>query len=164
VEKFFKRKPAELKVARTIVELGLTISEDGKIYCGPIEIPLSKISEAIGVDRRVVDRTVRSILGQKELKEVFMKLRPAGPLLRDVAKIFGFGVVVVTPTDAKAVGIIADVSSLIAKEGISIRQILADDPELFPEPKLVIITEREIPGHLVSAFLKVPRVKGVSVY
>ena len=163
IEGCFRYSPARLKVARAIVELGLHVDEDGTIRCGPIEIPPSKMAKALGVDRRVVVKTAEFILSEPSLREVFTKIRPAGPSFQAVAKLFGFGVVIIT-ADPKTVGIIAKASTLIANEGISIRQILAEDPELFPQPKLTIVTEREVPSKLIPKFARIPGVRGVTIY
>lgn len=163
VQEYFKEHPTRLRVARLILELGFRIGEDGKIYCGPVEIPPIRIARACEVDRRVVNVTVMMILVNPTLRNVFMNIKPSGPFFRDIAKQFGFGVIEIT-ADPKTVGIIARVTTLIADERISIRQIVADDPELFPEPKLTIITEKEVPGRLIPKFLRVPGVKRVSVY
>jgi len=73
-------------------------------------------------------------------------------------------VVEITPEDPKIVGILANAASIIAEEGISIRQALTDDPELSPEPKLTLIADRKIPGSMIPKFLKVKGVAKVSVY
>ncbi len=57
------------------------------------------------------------------------------------------------PTDAHVPGIIADVTSVIADAGISVRQALVDDPELTEEPRLYVITGSEVPAELI------PRIK-----
>lgn len=162
VQQHLKHTPARLQVAKSMLELGLCVKEDGKIYCGPVEIAPVKMARALGIDRRVIVDTVKDILSKPKLKEVFTRIKPAGPFLKDVAKRLGFGVVVIT-ADPKTVGVVAGASALIAGEGISIRQIVADDPDLYPEPRLTIITEREIPGELIQKILKMPGVKSVSV-
>ena len=162
MRRFFENSPSKLKVARTLVEVGLRIGEEGKIYCGEIEIPATKIAAAVDVDRRVVKETAEAILKEGELKRLFMNLKPAGPLLRDVAPYLGYGVVEIRAKPA-AVGIIAAASALIAEEGISIRQILAEDAEIYPDPKLVIITEKPVPGELLPKFLKIPTVTRVTI-
>jgi predicted regulator of amino acid metabolism with ACT domain len=91
-----------------------------------------------------------------------MNLKPAGPLLRDVAQYLGYGVVEIRARP-EAVGIIAKATTLVANEGISIRQILAEDAEIYPDPKLVLITEKPIPGELVSKFLEIQTVMKVSI-
>ncbi|MEM2961032.1 MAG: amino acid-binding protein, partial [Candidatus Bathyarchaeia archaeon] len=75
-----------------------------------------------------------------------------------------FGVVEITPIDAKTPGILAAAACLIAQKNISIRQAIVDDPELTPEPKLTLITETKIPGELIPEFLKIRGVSKVSVY
>jgi len=163
VEGHLRRSPARLKVAKTILEQGFHLGENGTIYCGSIEVPSSKIAKALEVDRRVVNDTVKSILSEPDMHEIFTKIRSAGPFFGDVAKKQGFGVILIT-ADPNTVGIVAKATALIANEGISIRQVIAEDPELFPEPKLTIVTEREVPGRIIPKFLKIPGVKSLSVH
>lgn len=162
VKDFLEDSPSKLKIARLIVEAGLRIDENGKIYCGEIEIPATKIAAAAGVDRRVVRDTTEAILKAEDLKKIFMNLKPAGPLLRDVAQYLGYGVVEFR-AKPEAPGIVAEATALIAKEGISIRQILAEDAEIFPDPKLLLITEKPVPGELLPKFLKISTVKQVTI-
>lgn len=162
VKSFFEDSPSKLKVAKLIVETGLRIGEKGKIYCGEIEVPATKIAAAAGVDRRVVKETTEAILETDDMRRIFMNLKPAGPLLRDVAQYLGYGVVEIRARP-EAPGIIAEASALIAREGISIRQILAEDAEIYPDPKLIMITEKPIPGELLPKFLKIPTVKQVTI-
>jgi len=154
--------PAQLTVARTILELGLRIGVDRRIYCGAIEMTPSKIAKALAVDRRVVGRTVESILADPELKEIYTKLSTAGPSFKNVADRFGFGFIEIE-ADPGMVGIVAAAASLIAKEGISIRQVIADDPELYPRPKLTLIIGKEVPGRLIPEILKIEGVEKVSI-
>ena len=159
---FFEDSPSKLKVAKLIVETGLRIGEDGKIYCGEIEVPATKIAVAAGVDRRVIKETAEAILKAEDLRGIFMNLRPAGPLLRDVAQYLGYGVLEIK-AKSEAPGIIAEATVLIAKEGISIRQILAEDADIYPDPKLILITDRPIPGELLPKLLKIPTVEQVTI-
>ncbi|MFQ6085209.1 MAG: amino acid-binding protein [Candidatus Bathyarchaeia archaeon] len=163
VRDYFRYSPSRLRVARSIIELGLRVGEDGSIYCGPIMISNTKMANALNVDRRVIASTAKFILSEPELREVYTKIRPAGPSFQEVAKHLGFGVVVIS-ADPKRVGIVAKVSTIIAEEGVGIRQILAEDPELFPEPKLTIITERQVPSEIIPKLRGVPGVEGVTIY
>lgn len=158
----FEEAPAKLKVARLLIENGLRIGENGKIYCGDIEIPDTKIARVLDVDRRVVRETIKYIMSDEVLRKVFTRLKPAGALLRDVAALFGYGVLEIR-ADPSAVGIIAGVAQALAKAGISIRQIHAEDPDLNPDPKLIVITERAVPGEVIQEILKVPNVKSVTI-
>ncbi|NVM55382.1 MAG: amino acid-binding protein [Candidatus Helarchaeota archaeon] len=162
IEKFFIKNPKKLKIIRTILEFGLSIKENKRIYCGSIEIPYSKIANALNVDRRVVINTIDLVLADKYLKRIFSKIKPAGPSFQDIAKENEFGVVEIS-AEPKTVGIIAKVSELIAKERVSIRQIIAQDPELYPDPKLIIITEKPITD-ITKKFLEIPGIDSVSIF
>ncbi len=164
IKEIFRKKPKKLLVVRTILELGLSIGNDEKIYCGEIEIPYSKLAKALSIDRRVVINTIKLILEHENLKKIFIRIKPAGPSFEEIAKQpdSKFGLVEIS-ADPNTVGIIAKVSEIIASEGVSIRQILAQDPELYPDPKLTIITEKPITD-ITKKFLEVPGIKKVSIF
>ncbi|HDN81876.1 MAG: regulator [Methanomicrobia archaeon] len=162
VERYFDNLPIRKKVAALFLTYGLSIKEDEKIYCNEVEVSYTSIARAVGVDRRVVKETVRMILRNEELSTVFKNLSSVA-FYNEVAKRMHFGVVEIY-AEASTVGIVAKISTMIAQENISIRQIVADDPTLFPEPKLTIITGKKVPGELLDQFLSVKGVKRVSIY
>ncbi|MCX8169741.1 MAG: hypothetical protein N3D72_01490, partial [Candidatus Methanomethyliaceae archaeon] len=145
VEKFFSNSPAKLKVARIMVELGLSINDEGRIMCGNVEISDTSIARAISIDRRVVRQTVKEIVSNERMKNIFKKIKPAGSFLKEVAPELGYGVLEIR-AQPNAIGVIAKATSYIAEAGLSIRQILAEDPDLNPDPKLLIITDKKVPG------------------
>lgn len=163
VVKHCAQYPERLKVAKILIQNGLSV-KDGKIFCGEIEISPIRIGRAAGVDRRTVTATIKTIEANRELKTLFQNIQSAGASLKEAARHLGLGVVEITPTDARTPGILAKSASIISGKGISIRQAIVDDPELSPEPKLTIITEKKIPGMLIPEFLKVHGVAKVSVY
>jgi len=158
-----KEYPGKLKVARALVELGLSVREGSKIYCGGIELSDIKIARHLGVDRRTVRDTAQLIFSDPILKSVFERLRPAGPFLADAARYLGYSVIEIY-ADSHSVGIVAQATSLIAQENISIRQAVADDPDLTPEPKLTIVVEKEPSGAILQRMLKIPGVAKISTY
>lgn len=155
--------PARLKVVRLMIEYGIGVAEDGRIMVGPIEVPDTSLARAAGVDRRVVKKTVEHLLRDQSLRRIFMGLRPAGAFLAPIAKELGYYVVEIR-ADPKAPGILAGAAQVAAEEGISIRQAVAEDPELFPEPKLILVLERPLSGEGVNKLLKIPHVKSVTAY
>ncbi|MEM2111888.1 MAG: amino acid-binding protein [Candidatus Bathyarchaeia archaeon] len=155
--------PERLAVAKILIQNGLSIRK-GKIYCGEIAISAVGISRAAKVDRRTVTQTIKTIEADPELRVIFENIRPSGPSLREIARFLNFGVVEITVVNAKAPGILANSASVIAKNNISIRQAIVDDPELTPEPKLMLIAEKKIPGELIAELLKIKGVSKVSVY
>jgi len=162
IKNYFEGSPSKLKVAKLLVEMGFRINEEGNIFCGDVQIQATKIAEAIHIDRRVVTETAKAILDAADLKQLFLHLKPAGPLLRDVAKYLGYGVVEIR-AQPDAPGIIAEAATLLSRAGISIRQILAEDAEIYPDPILIIITDHNIPGELIHQFLHIPTVQQVTI-
>lgn len=158
-----KNYPGRQKVAKALVELGLSIREGSKIYCGGIELSDVKIARFLNVDRRTVRDTAQLITSDPVLEPVFERIRPAGPYLADVAKYLGYSVIEIY-ADPHTVGIVAKASALIAQENIAIRQAVADDPDLTPEPKLTLVVEKEPSGEILHKILKVPGVIKISTY
>jgi hypothetical protein len=163
IRKYMEGHPERLKVARVLIENGLSV-RNGKIYLNEIEIPPVRIARVAGVDRRTVKETLNAIKSNRELRPIFEEIRSAGHSLKEIAKHLQLGVVEITPVDAKIPGILASSALILARNGLSIRQAIVDDPELSPEPKLTLIAEKKIPGELIPELLKVNGVAKVSVY
>jgi len=150
---FFDRFPAQEKVAQLMVVHGLRV-HDGRMYAGPIEVSDTAMARAAGVDRRVVTATARTIAKHPELLRFFDRLTPVCHL-REVAPLMGWGAIDIIPTSAGRAGILASVAGIIAEAGISIRQVIVDDPEISDDPRAFIVTEQPIPERLL------PRIKAV---
>jgi hypothetical protein len=163
IKKYLDGYPERLKVARVLVENGLSV-RDGEIYLNEIEVPPVRIARVAGVDRRTVNETLVAINANRELRLMFEGLRSAGHSLKEIAKHLNLGVVEITPVDAKIPGILAHSATILTEYGLSIRQAIVDDPELSPEPKLTLIAEKKIPGELIPRFLAINGVEKVSVY
>lgn len=163
VTKYLKDYPARLAVVKLLIENGLSVRK-GKTYCGKIMISSRALGQAADVDQRTVNRTIQTIEEHPQLMTFFQNIKPAGPSIKEIAKYLGFGVVEITPTNAKKYGILAASSSILASKKICIRQAIVEDPDLTPEPKLVLIIEKEIPGDVVTQLLNLEGVSKVLVY
>jgi len=163
VKRYFEGNPERLRVTRVLIENGLS-ARGGRIYLNEIEIPPVRVARAAGVDRRTVKETLNAIKSDRELRLIFEGIRSSGLSLKEIAKHLNLGVVEITPVDAKIPGILASSAMILAKNGLSIRQAIVDDPELSPEPKLSLIVEKKIPGELIPELLSVKGVAKVSVY
>src|SRR4030067_926087 len=104
------------------------------------------MARAAGVDRRVVTATVRTIEKSPELRAFFDRLRPTCNL-RDVAPLMEWGAIEIVPTNASKPGILAAGAAIIAEAGISVRQVIMDDPEAVDDPHGVIVMQ----GPLLAA-------------
>jgi len=159
----FEGLPSQKKVVELLLERGFQVSPEGKVASGGIEIPHTQIANEVGVDRRVVDMTVKRILNVPELQKIFENMRSIA-FLADVAPLLGLSVIIIYPEDAKEKGILGEVASVIAKQDISIRQAVSDDPYIVDDPKLTIITDKNIPGELIEEIGRLKRVKGVQIH
>ena len=163
IKKDFEGHPERLKVARVLVENGLS-AKNREIFLNQIEIPPVRLARVAGVDRRTVNETLNEIDANPELRMIFEEIRPAGHSLKEIAKHLNLGVVEITPVDAKMPGILANSAMVLTKGGLGIRQAIVDDPELSPEPKLTLIVDKKIPGELIPQLLNVKGVAKISVY
>ncbi len=159
----FKKYPARIRVAEKMIELGLCLNEDGKIYCGNLKISDKALATAANVDRRAIKSTIDIIKEDEELYNLFSNIIPAGTLLKNIAKNIDLGVIEIE-VGSQSEGVLANITNLITKKGIGIRQAYAEDTELQESPSLTIITEEPVKGNLINEFLKIKGVTRVSIY
>ena len=152
VEEFFAGSRAKLKVVTALLRLGMRIDKSGRIYCDTIEMAPAKIARSLGVDRRVVIETAKEIASDPELYPVFSDLMPVANVSR-AAKFFGHDVIEIG-ADPNSVGLVAKVTSVLSRHNVKIRQIIADDPDLYPEPALHIVVDGKLPQKALSEIRK----------
>ena len=162
IEHYFNAYPQRKKIAQKMLEYGLRI-KNHSFYCGTIELADSKIARAFHVDRRAVTATRDIINAEPELSKIFSNLTPTCHL-KDVAPHMNWGVIEIIPADPSMPGILAEVATIIAINNISIRQAIVDDFEFTEEPRLFIITEKQIPGVLLPKIRNAKGVKAVLIY
>ena len=159
----FKKYPARLRVIEKMIELGLSLNDDGKIYCGNLKINDKALATAADVDRRAIKSTIEVIQNDEELYKIFTNVLPAGTLLKNIAKSLNLGVVEIK-VGSENEGILSATTKVITKQGINIRQAYAEDNALEENPILTIITDEPINSEIINEFLKIKGVNRVSVY
>ncbi|MBD3260484.1 MAG: amino acid-binding protein [Candidatus Altiarchaeales archaeon] len=157
----FRGKPSQRKVALFLFRRGIRVASDGGLYANDLSVAYSSVAKINSVDSRVVKSTVKAVLEDDKLRAVFERLR-VGVDLREVAPELGFGVFMVIPEDASGRGIISQVTGALAKEGLGIRQVVADDP-MFEDPQLTVVIEKRIPPKLIDVLLNLSCVKKIVV-
>jgi predicted regulator of amino acid metabolism with ACT domain len=162
IEHYFNAYPQRKKIAQKMLEYGIKIQKNN-FSCGSIELSDSKIARAFQVDRRAVTATRDVIIKEPELLKIFSNLIPTCHL-KEVAPHMKWGVIEIIPADPSMPGILADVATIIATNNISIRQAIVDDFEFTEEPRLFIITEKQIPGTLLATIRNAKGVKAVLIY
>ena len=158
----FKGSPGQQSVIRLLLTRGFSVNDMGRVVSGTIEIPHTQIAGELGIDRRVVDSTTNTILQDVELKPIFQNISSI-PSLRDLASVLQLSVLTVEVNDAANPGIVSIVTSMIANQGISIRQTISEDPEFTDDPKLYIVTDEHLPGELVIELISLDFVKKIGI-
>ena len=159
----FKKYPARIRVAEKMIELGLSVHDDGKVYCGNLKISDKALATAADVDRRAIKSTIEIINEDPQLFDLFNNIIPAGTLLKNIAKILNLGVIEIE-VGSENEGVLAAATNLITNNGINIRQAYAEDSEFQEYPILTVITNEPINGELINEFLKIKGVNRVSIY
>ena len=149
IEEQFAGQRAKLRVVTEMLRLGLRVDSEGNLFCGNIGIAPAKMARALSVDRRVVIETAREIAATDGLFRIFSDLQPTANVSK-AAKLLGQDVIEID-ADPKSVGVVAAVSGVLAKHNVKIRQIIADDPELYPEPKMHIVVDGKLSQKAASA-------------
>lgn len=152
VEERFAGQRAKLKVVSTLLRLGIRVDGSGSLYCDLIELAPAKVARALGVDRRVVIQTAKDIATDPELLPVFSDLAPIANVAK-AAKFFGHDVIEIN-ADPRTVGLVSKVSGILARQKVGIRQIIADDPDLYPEPKMSVVVDGKLPQKAISELRK----------
>jgi predicted regulator of amino acid metabolism with ACT domain len=161
IENNTKRNRAKMAVLSKMLDTGIRVDRNGRFYFDDIEIPDLSISRALNLDRRVIRRTADFILSNPELESIFSRLTPV-TFFKDVAHYLGFTVIIVTSLPERP-GIISEVTSIISRYKLIIRQALADDPELIKEPKFTMIIEGEVPPEVITELQSVKVVKSITI-
>ncbi len=147
IRTYFGRHPSQQKVAKLLLEHGISV-RDGRAYCGEIEQADCSLGRACGVDRRVVKATLVRISSIPETDEIFSKLRSTLSMV-DLAPVIGCSSIIITPTDSTMPGILADVTSVLYRHDVSVRQAMVDDSGDEDGAKLVVVAYGRIPSDII---------------
>ena len=110
------------KICRTMEFLG----DYFKGYPSQQKVAGKLLSCGIRVARRVVRSTLERISSTPELAAIFSKARPTLSMV-DMAPEIGCSSIVITPTDATLPGILADITEVLFRFNVSVRQAMVDD-------------------------------------
>ncbi len=162
----FGKYPSQMKIVKYLMKYGFSINEkydqEYSIFSGEVEVRPSSLSDAIGVDKRVVVQVIKKIIESDDLLKFFKKLRPIADMSSASSKLLNLGVIEIRADDPSRAGIISDVVSIIASRGIGIRQVIVNDPIISEDPVARIVTERPLDQDMLSEIKKVKGIDTVS--
>jgi uncharacterized protein len=149
VRKQFQRQVVRPEIVRKMIECGMRISEDEKIYVDDVEVDYTAVAKALDVDRRVVKQTAQQIRQNRYLFSLFSKTRPLGTSLVDVVSQLGYTAIIIE-ADPKSSGVMAGVAEILSRHGMVVRQAVAEDPEMVPDAKMTLVVEGQLTGQAME--------------
>lgn len=157
----FNRYPSQAKVADIMLRYGISCNR-GKAFCGSVEITDSALARATGVDRRVVRSVLEKMSAEPELDRIFSKLRPI-LMLDGISSEIGCSVLEIVPTDAKMPGILTEVTFVIFRAGMSVRQAVVNDSGDREDSRLIIVVDGQVPSDTILSLRECCGVSGVII-
>ena len=162
IERDFARQGSRLAVVRKMLEYGIRVSGDCKLFVGGLEVDYSALARDAGTDRRVVKQTAAKIRVDPFLYSIFSGVTPVGASLLHVVSSIGCSAIIIE-ADPRAAGVISKVTGVLAKHGIVVRQALADDPDMVREANLTLIVEGAVDGGVIGELERLEMVRGITV-
>ncbi len=162
IEREFARQGSRLMVVRKMLEYGIRVADDARLFVGGMEVDYSALARDAGTDRRVVKQTAAKIRAHSFLFSIFSGIAPVGASLLHVVSSIGCSAIIIE-ADPRAAGVVSGVTGVLARHGIIVRQALADDPDMVREAHLTLIVEGAVGGSVISEIEDLDMVKGITV-
>ena len=162
IRKQFERQVVRPDIVRKMIECGMRVSEDEKIYVGDVEVGFTAVARAVKVDRRVVKQTVHQIRQNRYLYSLFSRTAPLGTSLVDVVNMLGYTALIIQ-ADPKSPGIMAEVAEILSRHGMVVRQAVAEDPEMVHDAKMTLVVEGQLTGHVVEELHGLKDVRSIKI-
>ena len=149
-------------IVRKMIQCGMRISDDLKIYVDDVEVDYTAVARAVDVDRRVVKQTVEQIKKSRYLYSLFSNISPLGASLVNVVSELGYSAIVIE-ADPKSPGVMAAVAEILSRHGMVVRQALADDPEMVRDAKMTLVVEGRLSGPAIEELNRLKMVKSLKI-
>jgi uncharacterized protein len=145
IRRQFERQVVRPEIVRKMIECGMRVSDDEKIYVDDVEVDYTAVARAVDVDRRVVKQTVQQIRRNRYLYSLFSMTKPLGTSLVSLVSQLGYTAIVIE-ADPKSPGVMAMVAEILSRHGMVVRQAVAEDPEMVPDAKMTLVVEGQLTG------------------
>ena len=161
IDEYFGEYPARKKVAEMLFNSGLSVRE-GKIYARDVEIPVSSVARAAGVNRKIVYYTIEFIEKNYALRSIFERIEPMANL-KKVGPIVGWEVLELEMNMDELSCALKDVVEILSEKGCHVRQIIGQEP-LLSDGKIFIVLTRPVPMDLLEKIKSIPTVKDITLH
>lgn len=160
LKEYFRNSPTKLRLVDSMYRNGISL-RDGKFYSGNIEIPLSEIAKANGINRRTVYDTIRMVEGIYEVSMLLSAFRPCTDW-GAFSTLLGNQVVHIHPRQGTFSKVFSCFFELVSKYISHIGDISARNvggSELF----IRAIFDRPLPEHVVQRIREMKNVRKVEI-
>ena len=161
IDTYFGEYPARKKVAEMLFMNGLSV-RDGKIFSGEVEVPVSSVARAAGVNRKIVYYTIDYIQKNYALRSIFERILPMTNL-KNVGPIVGWEVLELDMESDELSCALKDVVEILSEKGCHVRQIVGEEP-LLSDGKIFIVLTRPIPMEVLEKIKDIPVVKNITLH
>jgi uncharacterized protein len=158
----FERQFVRPSVVKKMIECGMRVSDNLKLYVGDVEVDYLAVARAAGVDRRVVKQTAEQIRKSPYLYSIFSKTRPLGTSLVDLVSLLGYTAIAVE-ADPKSPGVMAGVAEILSRHGMVVRQAVAEDPEMVADAKMTLVIEGQLTGQAMEELNGLKMVRSIKI-
>lgn len=157
-----RRNAVRPDIVRKMIECGMRVSEDEKMFVGDVEVDYTAVAKAVGADRRVVKETARQIRRDPYLFAVFSRTRPLGTSVIDIVGQLGYTGLVIE-ADPESPGIMAGVAEILSRHGMVVRQALADDPEMVLDARMTLVIAGPLTGQAMEELNRLKSIKSIRI-
>ena len=162
IRKQFERQVVRPEIVRKMIECGMRVSEDEKIYVDNVEVDYSAVARALDVDRRVVKQTAQQIRRNRYLFSLFSMTKPLGTSLVSLVSQLGYTAIIIE-ADPKSPGVMAGVAEILSRHGMVVRQAVAEDPEMVPDAKMTLVVEGQLTGQAMEELHSLKVVRSIKI-
>ncbi len=162
IRKQFERQVVRPDIVRKMIECGMRVSDDEKIFVDDVEVDYSAVARAVDVDRRVVKQTVQQIRRNRYLYSLFSKTKPLGTSLVNLVSHLGYTALVIE-ADPKSPGVMAGVAEILSRHGMVVRQAVAEDPEMVQDAKMTLVIEGQLTGQAMEELHGLDVVRSIKI-
>lgn len=162
IKEQFSRQAVRPDIVRKMIQCGMRVSDDMKIYVDDVEVGYTAVARAVDVDRRVVKQTVDQIRKSRYLYSLFSSIRPLGASLVSLVSQLGYSAIVIE-ADPKSPGVMAAVAEILSRHGVIVRQALADDPDMVQDAKMTLVVEGQLTGQAIEELNGLTVIKSLKI-
>ncbi|WP_297073647.1 regulator of amino acid metabolism, contains ACT domain protein [Thermococcus sp.] len=159
IEEYFRPYPARKRVAEFLLRNGVSVREGSMGFAG-VELSISEVAKAVGVNRKVVYQTVETIGASNALRLLFERAEPELKV-EGIAPAMNWEVIEIEVIERPA-EVLHRVLGAVLKEGneavsVSMRNLPGE------EARISIVVEKPLKGETLRALEGIAGIKKVLI-